>query len=306
MAPAAPPGKRRCSLRAGEWHRNAFLPGGAAGAMARVNGCVPVCLCVRCWARITMQCDPCSARARVRTLGAEGDTQGDAASADALPIAPLDAARRRQAAKEAFISAARAGPKNGVFATAQQRTDIEGKLVELIKLNPTPQPAAALLRPPFPFFDGTFSLLYTNTTGGFSGKLGPLVGDVSQTFEGVRDSEDALGLQRRGVFGGGGLFGGRKPGCIFSNTAKFGELGISVRARCEAKTESKLSIYFEQLSLSLFGVRAPFSKTFEEGGRGTRWTLQARILKSSLSGVALYTHTHTHTLFRVIPRRLRG
>ena len=73
---------------------------------------------------------------------------------------------RRQAAKSAFIAAARAGPKNGVSASPEQRADIENKLALLCSLNPTAEPAYALLRPPFQYFDGTFSLLYTNTTGG--------------------------------------------------------------------------------------------------------------------------------------------
>jgi hypothetical protein len=83
---------------------------------------------------------------------------------------------RRQAAKTAFVAAARAGPKNGVSASPEQRADIENKLAVLCSLNPTAEPAYALLRPPFQYFDGTFSLLYTNTTGGSSGKLGPFVG----------------------------------------------------------------------------------------------------------------------------------
>ena len=83
---------------------------------------------------------------------------------------------RRQAAKTAFVAAARAGPKNGVSASPEQRADIEDKLDVLCSLNPTAEPAYALLRPPFQYFDGTFSLLYTNTTGGSSGKLGPFVG----------------------------------------------------------------------------------------------------------------------------------
>ena len=217
-----------------------------------------------CMTRTQLSQTKCTATVRM-------SAGGDIDSVDAVSRDSLDA--QRKAAKNAFITAARAGPKNGVYATAEQRADIEGKLLELIQYNPTPQPAYALLRPPFQYFSGTFALIYTNTSGGFSGKLGPLVGDVRQTFEGMRDS-DAMGLQRRGVFGGGGLFGGRKPGCILSNTVNFGELGISLRARCESKTDTKLSIHFEELSVSLFGAHAPFSKTFEEGGRGTRWTLE--------------------------------
>ena len=80
--------------------------------------------------------------------------------------------------------------------------------------------------------------VYTNTTGGSSGKLGPLVGDVTQTFEGMRDL-DAMGFARRGVF---------------TNAAQFGPLRTALRARCEATAERRLSVVFEELSVSLFGV----------------------------------------------------
>jgi len=68
------------------------------------------------------------------------------------------AAADRAAAKEAFLAAARAGPKNGVGASPEQRAAIEGRLAGLIAFNPTEEPAVALLRPPFKFFDGTYAL----------------------------------------------------------------------------------------------------------------------------------------------------
>jgi len=181
----------------------------------------------------------------------------------------------RQAAKDAFMSAARAGPKNGVDASAAQRADIEGKLAELCKFSPTKEPAYALLRPPYEFFDGTFELLYTNTTGGSSGKVGPFVGDVSQTFLGIRDI-DQMGFSRRG---------------IFNNAAQFGPVRTSLRARCESRTETKLNIVFEELSISVFGIQVQ-TKPFEKGGKGTQgsWDLQyldtdLRVLRTNAGNV---------------------
>ena len=71
------------------------------------------------------------------------------------------------------------------------------------------------------------------------------MGDVTQTVEGIRDL-DAMGFSRRGVF---------------TNVAQFGPLRTALRARCEAKTERRLSIVFEELAVSLFGFelqRKPF------------------------------------------------
>ncbi len=44
---------------------------------------------------------------------------------------------QRVLAKEAFLAAATAGPKNGVGCTPEQRKEIEGKLAILVELNPT-------------------------------------------------------------------------------------------------------------------------------------------------------------------------
>ena len=61
---------------------------------------------------------------------------------------------------------------------------------------------------------------------------------MTQTFEGMRDL-DAMGFARRGVF---------------TNAAQFGPLRTALRARCEATAERRLSVVFEELSVSLFGV----------------------------------------------------
>ena len=143
------------------------------------------------------------------------------------------------------------------------------------------EPAFALLCPPYQYFDGTFSLLYTDTKGGSSGKLGPLVGDVSQTFLGIRDN-DQMGFSRRG---------------IFNNAAQFGPLRTSLRARCQAKTESKLEIIFEELSVSLFGFQIQ-NKPFEAGGKGTKgsWDLKymdedLRVLRTNAGNVLVLEKT---------------
>jgi hypothetical protein len=108
--------------------------------------------------------------------------------------------------------------------------------------------------------------LYTNTTGGSSGKLGPFVGDVTQTFEGIRDL-DAMGFSRRGVF---------------TNAAQFGPLRTALRARCEAKTERRLSIVFEELAVSLFGFelqRKPFQARRLSPARSRNHSLRATAVR---------------------------
>eukprot|EP00291_Cryptomonas_curvata_P000962 CAMPEP_0172189984 /NCGR_PEP_ID=MMETSP1050-20130122/22849_1 /TAXON_ID=233186 /ORGANISM="Cryptomonas curvata, Strain CCAP979/52" /LENGTH=196 /DNA_ID=CAMNT_0012864783 /DNA_START=180 /DNA_END=767 /DNA_ORIENTATION=+ len=192
-----------------------------------------------------------------------------------MTISDATSDTQRIQAKEDFLAAAKAGPKNGVGCTPEQREEIEGKLAILAELNPTKEPAYALLRPPFTYFDGTFALVYTNTTGGSSGKLGPLVGDVTQTFEGMRDL-DAMGFARRGVF---------------TNAAAFGPLRTALRARCEAKSERRLTIVFEELSVSLFGIELQ-RKPFQAGGPGTQgsWDLcyldsDMRVLRTNAGNV---------------------
>lgn len=183
----------------------------------------------------------------------------------------MDVESKRETAKQAFISAAQAGPKNGVDASPEQRKEIESKLEALIELNPTKEPAFALLRPPYQYFDGTFELLYTNTGGGSSGKLGAFVGDVTQTFLGIRDN-DAMGFSRRG---------------IFTNNVQIGPFRASLTARCESKTETRLDITFEETNISLFGIPVK-KKEFEVGAKGAKgsWTMlyadsSLRVLKTN-------------------------
>lgn len=45
---------------------------------------------------------------------------------------------KRQTLKDEFLAAARAGPKNGVGASPEERAEIEGKLAALCECNPTP------------------------------------------------------------------------------------------------------------------------------------------------------------------------
>ena len=142
-------------------------------------------------------------------------------------------------AKADMLAAAAAGPPNGVDSSPEQRADMDAKLKVLCELNPTKEPAYALLRPPFQFFDGTYQLVYTDTKGGSSGKVGPFVGRVTQTFEGIRDL-DQMGFSRRG---------------IFLNAVEIGPLKVSLRARCESKTETKLEVVFEETETFLLGQR---------------------------------------------------
>ena len=54
-----------------------------------------------------------------------------------MTISDASSDTQRILAKEAFLAAAKAGPKNGVGCTPEQREEIEGKLAILAELNPT-------------------------------------------------------------------------------------------------------------------------------------------------------------------------
>jgi len=103
--------------------------------------------------------------------------------------------------------------------------------------------------------------VYTNTKGGSSGKIGPFVGRVTQTFEGIRDL-DGMGFSRRGVF---------------LNGVQLGPLSASLRARCEARSATKLDITFETMQLALFGVQV-MQKDFAPGSKGSKGTWDIKYL----------------------------
>jgi len=174
-------------------------------------------------------------------------------------------------ARAAFLSLAEAGPKNGVGATEEQAKEIHAAIEELVGLSSLTEPAYDLMKPPYTYFDGTFELVYTNTKGGSSGKIGPFVGRVTQTFEGIRDL-DGMGFSRRG---------------IFLNAVELGPLTASLRARCESRSETSLAITFEEMTLSLFGVQV-MKKPFELNSKGSKgmWDIKymdpdTRILKTN-------------------------
>jgi len=135
-------------------------------------------------------------------------------------------------AREAFVSAALAGPKNGVAATQEQRADIEGKLNALVALNPTENPADKLVGEWEAFFDGSFKSIYTNTTGASNGKVGPFVGDVWQQFVTSRDENTG----------------------VVTNNLKLGPLRGQLTARAERRSGTKMDVLFEQIVFKLFGI----------------------------------------------------
>jgi hypothetical protein len=57
-----------------------------------------------------------------------------------MTISDATSDTQRILAKEAFLAAAKAGPKNGVGCTPEQREEIEGKLAILTAMNPTKVP----------------------------------------------------------------------------------------------------------------------------------------------------------------------
>jgi hypothetical protein len=73
---------------------------------------------------------------------------------------------------------AAAGTRNGTDRSAGQREALSALVDRLAAANPTREPARVDLR------NSSWELVYTDSSGNSSGKLGPLVGKVTQEFDG--------------------------------------------------------------------------------------------------------------------------
>jgi len=111
-----------------------------------------------------------------------------------------------------------AAPKNGVGTEEAQQAEIDEAAVALQPLC-QPSPARSTI-------SGVWDLLYCTAPGGSSGKVGPFVGDVTQTF--VDDTK-------------------------FINAVELGVLKVALEAEREIKDDQKIRVTFKQMAFSLFG-----------------------------------------------------
>ena len=100
-----------------------------------------------------------------------------------------------------------------------------------------------------------WTLLYTDSGGNSSGKLGPFVGAVTQAF----DSEPGSGR--------------------YKNVVDLGPLTLELRATCSATDDRTIKVVFDDLAVILFGVEL-LRKPFPPGRAGTwRMALQGEELR---------------------------
>lgn len=138
-----------------------------------------------------------------------------------------------------------AGHQNGTDRTMEQRQALASVISQLNKQNPTPAPATANLA-------GTeWVILYTDSTGNSSGKLGPLVGKTGQRFP--ADS----------------------PG-QYTNYASFlgGALVVELQGEYTAKGDSRINLLFKSTQFKfLGGLLTTPPKEFPNGGVKAHWVM---------------------------------
>lgn len=127
------------------------------------------------------------------------------------------------------------GTGNGTQCTPERRATVEALVQELERSNSNLQPARLPLR------NTSWTLLYSNTSGNSSGKLGPFVGRVTQEF----DEHDG-----------------------FANTVDLGVLKVTLNARYETKNDQIIVVRFRNTELCVFGFKL-FSKAFERTAVGS-------------------------------------
>lgn len=119
----------------------------------------------------------------------------------------------------------------GSLASEEDQAKMEAAAAEAIPFSDSKQPAKYPLT-------GVHNLVYSAAPGASSGKIGPLVGKVSQFFE----DDD-----------------------IFYNRVAFGPLQIALRAKREMMNGSTIKVSFLETSFSLFGKTF---KTAQASGGG--------------------------------------
>mmetsp|Transcript_28029 Transcript_28029/g.52590 ORF Transcript_28029/g.52590 Transcript_28029/m.52590 type:complete len:204 (-) Transcript_28029:780-1391(-) len=129
-----------------------------------------------------------------------------------------------------LLRTARSVGQVGVLAPEQEQLKVEEAANIVIPFTDSKPARTPLI--------GEHKLVYSAAKGASSGKIGPLVGKVSQLFE---DDE------------------------IFYNRVSFGPLQIALRAKREIKNDSTIKVSFLETSFSLFGKTL---KKQQAGGGG--------------------------------------
>jgi hypothetical protein len=119
----------------------------------------------------------------------------------------------------------------GSLASEEDQRKMEQTAQELIPFSDSKEPAKYPLT-------GMHNLVYSAAPGASSGKIGPLVGKVSQFFE---------------------------DGDVFYNRVAFGPLEIALRAKREVMNGSTIKVSFLETSFNLFGKTI---KKSQAGGGG--------------------------------------
>eukprot|EP00967_Tisochrysis_lutea_P078903 scaffold107676_cov31-Tisochrysis_lutea.AAC.1 len=152
-------------------------------------------------------------------------------AADAInrcPVVQLSATGTSLAASRAeLLAKCRAAPRNGIGGSVEEQDAIESVVSELEPFCP-PEPARTPL-------SGVWDLVYTTSKGGSSGKVGPLVGSVTQTM--VDDKR-------------------------FINAVDFfgGVLCLALHAERDVIDDKRIQVTFKEIALSIFGnevIRRP-------------------------------------------------
>lgn len=148
--------------------------------------------------------------------------------------------RPRLSVMDASVSATRAellarcsaAPPNGVGASLEEDNAVHAIVTEL-EVFCRPEPTRMPL-------SGVWQLVYTSSTGGSSGKVGPFVGRVTQTM--VDDS-------------------------IFINAVEFfgGAVRLALEAEREVLDSKRIRVTFRETAVSVFG-RQVFRKAIEGSG----------------------------------------
>eukprot|EP00310_Coccolithus_braarudii_P018260 CAMPEP_0183342246 /NCGR_PEP_ID=MMETSP0164_2-20130417/8391_1 /TAXON_ID=221442 /ORGANISM="Coccolithus pelagicus ssp braarudi, Strain PLY182g" /LENGTH=183 /DNA_ID=CAMNT_0025512775 /DNA_START=144 /DNA_END=695 /DNA_ORIENTATION=- len=122
--------------------------------------------------------------------------------------------------KGALLALCDGAPKNGVGASEELQAAIEAA-IDTLAADTTTKPARQPL-------NGVYDLLYCTSAGGSSGKVGPLVGDVTQSF---------------------------LDGTTFVNAVSFfgGALEIALRAERAIVDDKRIKVTFCETTVRLFG-----------------------------------------------------
>jgi len=116
------------------------------------------------------------------------------------------------------------GTRNGVDATEDTRANIARVVQDLEALQPaTPAPTALPLR------NSQHTLLYCESQGGSSGKIGPWVGIVEQLFDASDDIQ-------------------------FINAVTLGPLRIELAAERKVIDDTRIKVNFRETAITAFGV----------------------------------------------------